>query len=92
MKCSLCQKEGRRSDNKKFHPAEKSTIVPKIDTIVGSITFTPPTEEMSVISLYGLHTSNCCSKDQSSEKVANALLPMAYVDAYMEKDRWYYLL
>lgn len=24
--------------------------------------------------LYGLNTTNCCSKDQSSEKVANALL------------------
>lgn len=34
-------------------------------------------EEMSV-SLYGLNTTNCCSKDQSSEKVANTLLPMAY--------------
>jgi hypothetical protein len=30
-KCSLCQKEGHRSDNKKFHPAEKSTTVPKIE-------------------------------------------------------------
>lgn len=28
--------------------------------------------------LYGLTTTNCCSKDQSSEKVANALLPIAY--------------
>jgi len=62
MKCSLCKKEGHRSDNKKFHPA----------------TFTPPTEEMSDTSLYGLDTSNCCSKKQSSEKVANALLPMSY--------------
>jgi len=87
MKCSLCQKEGHRSDNKKFHPAEKSTTVPKIDTVVGSITFTPPTEEMSVISLYGLHTSNCCSKDQSSEKVANALLPMAY-GIYSEDNKY----
>jgi len=78
MKCSLCQKEGHRRDNKKFHPAQKSTTVPKIDTVVGAISFTPPIEEMSVISLYGLHASNCCSKDQSSEKVANALLPMAY--------------
>jgi len=24
--------------------------------------------------LYGLNTTNCCSKDQSSEKVANALI------------------
>jgi hypothetical protein len=28
--------------------------------------------------LYGLNTTNCCSKDQSSEKVANALLPIVY--------------
>lgn len=31
---------------------------------------------MSVI--YGLDTTNCCGKDQTSEKVANALLPMSY--------------
>lgn len=28
--------------------------------------------------LYGLNTTNCCSKDQSSEKVANTLLPIVY--------------
>ena len=28
--------------------------------------------------LYGLNTTNCFSKDQSSEKVANALLPIVY--------------
>jgi hypothetical protein len=33
---------------------------------------------MSVISLYGLTTINCCSKDQGSEKVANALLPISF--------------
>ena len=38
----------------------------------------PVVEEIKDNSLYGLHTSNCCNKDQRSEKVANALLPMAY--------------
>jgi hypothetical protein len=32
MKCSRCRKEGHRTDNKKFHPAENSTTVPKIET------------------------------------------------------------
>jgi len=35
MKCSICKKEGHRCDNKKFHPAEKSTTVPKIE--IGNI-------------------------------------------------------
>ena len=77
MKCSLCLKEGHRSDNKKFHPADKSTTVPKIAMA-----------SAEVISLYGLNTENCCSKDQSSEKVANALLPMAY-GVYSENKKYH---
>jgi hypothetical protein len=47
MKCSLCKKEGHRCDNKKFHPAQKSTTVPKIE-ISNSIKTTPvKTTEMS---------------------------------------------
>jgi len=70
-----------------INPAEKSTNVPKIHTCVGAVTFTPPTEEISVNSLYGLNTSNCCSKDQSSEKVANVLLPIAY-GIYSEDNKY----
>ena len=44
MKCSLCHKDGYRSNNKKFHPEEKS------------ISFTLPTEEMLIISLSKLNT------------------------------------
>jgi hypothetical protein len=77
-KCSLCKKEGHRKDNINFHPADKSASVSKNNMVVNSITVTQPTEEMPVIRLYGLNTTNCCSKDQSSEKVANALLPIAY--------------
>lgn len=40
-----------------------------------------------VISLYGLNTTNCCSKDQRSEKVSNALLPMAY-SIYSEDNKY----
>jgi hypothetical protein len=65
MKCSLCQKEGHLRNNKKFHPTENPTSVSKTDTLAGN-------------HLYGLTPENCCSKDQSSEKVANALLPIAY--------------
>ncbi len=49
-------------DNKKIRPAEKSTTVTKV----------------LCAGLYGLDTTKCCSKDQSSEKVANVLLPVAY--------------
>jgi len=84
MNSSLYQKPHR---SKKFNPAEKSTPVPKIDTGIGAIRFSPPTEDMSVLSLYGLNTKNCCSKDQSSEKVANALLPMAYA-IYSEHNKY----
>lgn len=38
-------------------------------------------------SLYGLNTTNCCNKDQTSEKVANALLPMAY-GMYVEHNNY----
>ena len=38
--------------------------------------------------LYGLNTTNCCSKDQSSEKVANALLPIVY-GIYSEKNGYH---
>ena len=48
MKCSLCQKEGHRSDNKKFHPAEKSTTVPKIEVVKGINTTPVKTTEMSL--------------------------------------------
>ena len=47
MKCSLCQKEGHRSDNKKFHPAEKSTTVPKIEVVKDINTVLVKTTEMS---------------------------------------------
>lgn len=30
-------------------------------------------------SLYGLNTNNCCSKDFSSEKIVNTLLPISYL-------------
>lgn len=33
---------------------------------------------MASLSLYGLTPANCCNKDDASEKVANALLPMSY--------------
>jgi hypothetical protein len=33
---------------------------------------------MSCDTLYGLNPSNCCKKDQGTEKVANALLPIAF--------------
>jgi hypothetical protein len=46
---------------------------------------------MSGIRLYGLHALNCCSKDQSSEKVANALLPIAY-GLYSEDKKYPILL
>ena len=39
------------------------------------------------LSLYGLNTNNCCSKDLKSEKVANALLPIA-VAMYSEKTEY----
>jgi hypothetical protein len=35
-------------------------------------------EGETTLNLYGLTKTNCCSKDQSSEKVANALLPVSY--------------
>jgi len=35
-------------------------------------------QNMDNTRLYGLTATNCCSKDQSSEKVANALLPIVY--------------
>lgn len=38
--------------------------------------------------LYGLNTTNCCSKDQSSEKVANALLPIVY-GIYSENNEYH---
>jgi hypothetical protein len=37
--------------------------------------------------LYGLNATNCCSKDQSSEKVANALLPIVY-GIYSETNKY----
>lgn len=37
--------------------------------------------------LYGLNATNCCSKDQSSEKVANALLPIVY-GIYSENNKY----
>jgi len=48
-------------------------------------------EEMSSLSLYGLNTTNCCSKDQSSEKVANALLPVSF-GIYSENNKYPILL
>ena len=39
MKCSICQKEGHRSNNKKFHPADKA-IVPK-NKAIKSINISP---------------------------------------------------
>ncbi len=40
------------------------------------------------LSLYGLHTSNCCGKNLLSEKVVNALLPIT-VGIYSEKTAYY---
>jgi hypothetical protein len=37
--------------------------------------------------LYGLNATNCCNKDQSSEKVANALLPIVY-GIYSENNKY----
>jgi hypothetical protein len=42
------------------------------------------THSKEPLSLYGLNTSNCCSKDLKSEKVVNSLLPIA-VGIYSEK-------
>ncbi len=46
------------------------------------------THDIIPLSLYGLHTSNCCSKDLTSEKIANALLPIT-VGIYSEKNAYY---
>jgi hypothetical protein len=35
MKCSLCRKEGHRSNNKKFHPADNNTDVLEIEVARG---------------------------------------------------------
>jgi hypothetical protein len=72
MKCSLCQKDGHHKGSKKFHPAEKSTSMPAV--------------ECTQYCLYGLNNTNCCDKDQTSEKVVNALLPIAY-GIYSEKNK-----
>ncbi len=40
------------------------------------------------LSLYGLNTGNCCSKDLTSEKIVNALLPIT-VGIYLEKSSYY---
>jgi hypothetical protein len=40
------------------------------------------------IRLYGLNAKNCCNKDQSSEKIANALLPIVY-GIYSENNDYY---
>jgi hypothetical protein len=47
MKCSICQKEGHRSNNKKFHPAEMASVNFKIDEDT-DVKITPvKTSEMS---------------------------------------------
>jgi hypothetical protein len=45
-------------------------------------------QNMDNTHLYGLNTTNCCSKDQSSEKVANTLLPIVY-GIYSENNGYY---
>jgi hypothetical protein len=64
--CSNCGQEGHTNSKKK-----PCTIEPKKNT------FIIPKEKID-LGLYGLNTINCCGKDQSSEKVSNALLPISY--------------
>lgn len=71
-KCSLCKKEGHRRDNINFHPGDKKSESASVSSMDKNF------DSLTVTRLYGLNTTNCCRKDQSSEKVANALLPIAY--------------
>lgn len=55
-----------------------------LGTFVYTLTLSKSQASMPFLSLYGLTPDNCCNKDDASEKVANALLPMSY-SIYAEK-------
>jgi hypothetical protein len=58
---------------------EGGTVVVPVNTI---------THDIISLSLYGLYTSNCCSKDLTAEKIVNALLPIT-VGIYSDKNAYY---
>jgi hypothetical protein len=84
MRCSLCKKNGHTKRSCKnaevLEPVSMDRVLsvksaPKIEM---EITPEIQTENKKIISLYGFSQSNCCKKDQTSEKVSNALLPISF--------------